>query len=260
LLAERRHPCTTEKNFNRLVRPNVNDLPYEDLLEAAAGCRVLHAEGHADTTLGHLSLRDPQGRGLWMKRSGIGLGEVEGPADFILLDFEGRRMAGEGRIHKEWPIHTEVLRARPDVNAVGHSHPFYATLFSSMHLELEAVTNEAAYLGEKVARFEETRGLIDTPELGASLAGALGGASTLLLRNHGVLFVGETIPEATLMGVFLERACRSQMELLNTKQKYWATAKSDLSAKREQILDPNLVQNFWAFYKRKADRVRRLPA
>ena len=234
----------------------MNDVPHDDLIKAAAGCRVRHAEGHADMTLGHLSLRDPQGRGVWMKRSGIGLGEVSGPADFILLDFDGKRLAGEGRIHKEWPIHTEVLRKRPDLNAVGHTHPFYATLFSSTDLELEAVTNEAAYLGAKVARFEETRGLIDTQALGTGLAKALGGASTLLLRNHGGLFVGATIPEAVLMGVFLERACRSQMELLATKQTYKATPRSQLSAKREQTLDPNLVENFWSFYKRKADGLR----
>ncbi|OKO86296.1 hypothetical protein AC629_16905 [Bradyrhizobium sp. NAS80.1] len=238
----------------------MKDIPYEDLIEAAAGCRILHAEGHADMTLGHLSLRDPQDRGVWMKRSGIGLGEVDGPEDFVLIDFDGRRVAGEGRIHKEWPIHTEVLRARPDVNAVGHSHPFYATLFSSMDVELEAVTNEAAFLGNEVARFDETRGLIDTQELGASLAAALGGTSTLLLRNHGVLFAGATIPEATLMGVFLERACRSQMELLKTHQRYVATPRSELAAKREQILDPNLVENFWSFYKRKADGLRRRSA
>ncbi|MBV8924329.1 MAG: class II aldolase/adducin family protein [Bradyrhizobium sp.] len=231
----------------------MSNIPLDDLIEAAAGCRVLHAEGHADMTLGHLSFRDPHGRGVWMKRSGIGLGEVAGPEDFVLLSFEGERLAGEGRIHKEWPIHTELLRARLDVNAAGHSHPFYATLFSSMDLELEAVTNEAAYLGPRVARFEETRGLIDTQALGASLALALGDASTLLLRNHGVLFVGATIPEAVLMGVFLERACRSQIELLSTKQAYKATPKSELFAKKEQILDPNLIENFWSFYKRKAD-------
>lgn len=231
----------------------MQNIPYNELTEAAAGCRVLHAEGHADMTLGHLSLRDPEGRGVWMKRSGIGLGEVIGPEDFILLDFEGQRLAGEGRIHKEWPIHTEILRARPDIQAVGHSHPFFATVFSALDVELEAITNEAAYLGATVARFEETRGLIDTPELGKSLARALGAASTLLLRNHGVLFVGPSIAEATLMGVFLERACRSQMQLLATQLPYKATPASELFAKQGQILDQNLVENYWSFYKRKAD-------
>jgi L-fuculose-phosphate aldolase len=50
------------------------------------------------------------------------------------------------------------------------------------------------------------------------------------------------------MGVFLERACRSQMKLLSTKQDYKATPKSELFAKKAQILDPNLVENFWSFF------------
>jgi L-fuculose-phosphate aldolase len=104
--------------------------PLPKLLELAYGCRILHGEGHADMTLGHLSLRDPDGRGLWLKRSGIGLGEVNGPDDFLLIDFQGKRLSGDGRLHKEWPLHTEILKARPDVNAVGHTHPFHATAFS----------------------------------------------------------------------------------------------------------------------------------
>jgi L-fuculose-phosphate aldolase len=65
------------------------------LSELAYGCRILHMEGHADMTLGHLSLRDPDGRGVWLKRSGIGLGEVRDPDDFVLIDFSGQRLSGE---------------------------------------------------------------------------------------------------------------------------------------------------------------------
>ena len=172
--------------------------------ELAYACRVLHLEGHADLTLGHLSLRDAQGHGFWLKRSGIGLGEVEGASDFLLVDFDGRVLTGEGRLHKEWPIHSEILRARPDVVAVGHSHPFHATAFSALDAELEPVTNEAAYLGWPPGWFEETTGLIDTPIFGRSLARALGQASTVLMCNHGVCFVGASIAECALMGIFLE--------------------------------------------------------
>jgi L-fuculose-phosphate aldolase len=224
--------------------------PLPELLELAYGCRILHGEGHADMTLGHLSLRDPEGRGVWLKRSGIGLGEVSGPDDFLLIDFQGKRLSGDGRLHKEWPLHTEILKGRPDVNAVGHTHPFHATAFSAIKAELEAVTNEAAYLGARIARFDDTSGLIDTPELGQALARALADASTVLMRNHGIAFVGASIAQCTLMGVFLERACRSQLAVLSTKLPYVATAAADIATKRAQILDPALVDNFWAFYKR----------
>jgi L-fuculose-phosphate aldolase len=226
------------------------------LTELAYGCRILHMEGHADMTLGHLSLRDPAGRGVWLKRSGIGLGEVQGVEDFVLIDFSGGRLAGEGRLHKEWPIHTEILQQRPDVTVVGHSHPFHATAFSAMDVALSAVTNEAVYLGGAPGRFCETTGLIDTPALGASLARDLGGASTVLMRNHGITFVGPSIAIATMMGVFLERACRSQLALLATGVAFNATAPEQIAQKHAEIFDPGLIKTFWAFFKRRADQLR----
>ena len=226
------------------------------LTELAYGCRILHMEGHADMTLGHLSLRDPAGRGVWLKRSGIGLGEVQGVEDFVLIDFSGQRLAGEGRLHKDWPIHTEILQQRPDVTVIGHSHPFHATAFSAMDVALSAVTNEAVYLGGAPGRFSETTGLIDTPALGASLARDLGATSTVLMRNHGITFVGPSIAIATMMGVFLERACRSQLALLATGLAFTATAPDEIAQKHAEIFDPGLIETFWAFFKRRADQLR----
>ena len=220
------------------------------LHEVAAGCRALFREGHADMTLGHLSLRDPGGRGAWIKRSGIGLGEAQGPADFVLIGWEGEILAGHGARHKEWPIHTSILRARPDVMVVGHSHPFHATAFSALDVPLLAVTNEAANLGSPPGLFDATTDLVDSVQLGDLLAQALGGASTVLMRNHGVTFVGRDVAEAVLMGVFLERACRSQLALMASGQPYRATPPADLAAKRDNTLDAGLRANFWRFLQR----------
>ncbi len=79
------------------------------LRDLARAHRILDLEGHNDMSLGHLSLRDPLGRGLWLKRGNIGLEEVmEG--DFILIDFDGDVLEGDGIRHLEWPIHAEILR------------------------------------------------------------------------------------------------------------------------------------------------------
>ena len=58
----------------------------EELDKLARACRILEMEGHGDMTLGHLSLRDPQGRGYWLKRNAYGLGEITSAADFVLVD------------------------------------------------------------------------------------------------------------------------------------------------------------------------------
>jgi len=92
----------------------MQDIPSElkeTLLKLAAGCRVLAMEGHNDMSLGHLSFRDPQGRGLWLKKAQRGLEEIFDPSDFLLIDFEGRRLESEGFCHSEWPIHTEIMLA-----------------------------------------------------------------------------------------------------------------------------------------------------
>ena len=97
----------------------------QSLDELARACRILEMEGHGDMTLGHLSLRDPEGRGFWLKRNRIGLGEVMGAGDFVLVDWDGQQLAGSGGRHSEWPIHSEILRMRPDVHVVAHTHtPF----------------------------------------------------------------------------------------------------------------------------------------
>src|SRR3990172_569455 len=96
-----------------------------DLREAVAwACRILAYHGHGDLTLGHVSARD--GDRVYMKRKGLGLEEIT-PADVLTLDLNGGRLRGEGAVHLEVPLHTEVYRARPDVGAVIHTHPIHTT-------------------------------------------------------------------------------------------------------------------------------------
>src|SRR5207245_5590274 len=97
--------------------------------ELARACRILEMEGHGDMTLGHLSLRDPQRRGFWLKRNRIGLGEVLGADDFVLVDWDGRQLAGSGGGHSEWPIHSEMLRMLPDLQVGGYSDTFPSRVF-----------------------------------------------------------------------------------------------------------------------------------
>ena len=188
-----------------------------ELLERLAiGHRILAMEGHNDITLGHMSLRDPQGRGLWLKKPRRGLDEVFGIDDFVLIGFDGRLLESEGPCHSEWPIHTEIMKARPDVTVVGHTHAHYAVLFSAAEQELAALNHEGANLIDNLARFRETAGLINTVALGRALAEELGRKSVVLMKNHGITFVGAGVEEATLYGLFVERACRAQIEIAAT--------------------------------------------
>jgi L-fuculose-phosphate aldolase len=224
------------------------------LRDLARAHRILDLEGHNDMSLGHLSWRDPLGRGLWLKRGNIGLEEVT-EADFILIDYDGNVLEGEGARHLEWPIHAEILEARPEVNVVAHTHPFHATLLSATEVEIGPYTNEGVWFEGGVKHFKLTSDLVNTPALGRELAGALGGADAVLLRNHGVAFVGRSVKEATLAGVFLERAARAQLTLAASALEHSHPAPAEISQKRETIYPPRAVENFWQYYNRKLDRV-----
>ena len=85
----------------------------QSLERLAIAHRVLAMEGHNDITLGHMSLRDPHGRGLWLKQAKRGLDEIFGADDFVLIDFDGRPLHSDRPLHSEWPIHTEIMKVAP---------------------------------------------------------------------------------------------------------------------------------------------------
>lgn len=222
-----------------------------DLDKAAAACRILEMEGHGDMTLGHLSLRDPDGRGFWMKRNAIGLGEVQDADDFVLVNFDGEQIGGDGRCHSEWPIHSEILKARPDINVVVHTHPYFTCVFSATDGDLRPVTLEASYFADRVPMFQGTGALVKSVELGRKLAKALGPALAVFMKNHGVTFCGQSIEAATLVGIWLERACKAQLDVTASGLD-WSYPDDTAEAERNgQIWSDVHIEHSWGYYSRK---------
>jgi ribulose-5-phosphate 4-epimerase/fuculose-1-phosphate aldolase len=163
--------------------------------------------GHGDFTLGHVSVRD--GDVVHMKRNLIGLEEVT-PADVVTIDLECRRVAGEGRIHLEAVLHTEVYKARPDVRSIVHTHPPYATAFGTTNAELAMLNHDAVLFKDGLAYFDDTAELILDQAQGRAVAAALGGKRVAIMRGHGVLVTGGSIPWAVYAALTLERVIRIQ--------------------------------------------------
>ncbi|MEQ9813813.1 MAG: class II aldolase/adducin family protein [Azospirillaceae bacterium] len=217
--------------------------------------RILNLEGHHDMSLGHLSWRDPLGRGLWLKRARLGIEEVTAD-DFILIDFDGRVLVGCAvHRHLEWPIHTELMKRRPEIVAVAHTHPRYATLFSCTREPLRPLTNEGVWFEKPPPFFTETSDLVDTVALGRAHAAAMDGHDALFLRNHGVSFVGRSIQELCLTGIFLEKACRAQITLAQSGLPYSWPEAEEVARKRANIYPPRARDNFFGYYDRLLTRI-----
>lgn len=223
------------------------------LEQTARAHRILAMEGHNDMSMGHLSYRDPFGRGLWLKRGNLGMDEVQAD-DFILIDFDGNVLEGQGLRHLEWPLHTEIMRARPEVNVVGHSHAFHATVLGAADTEFSIVSNPSVWFAHQgVPRFTATSHIITTQELGVAHAEALGQAEAVLLANHGVSFVGRDVKEAMLSGIFLEQAAQFQLSLAASGLPYQAPAYDETVEKHEVIYPERAKNNFWMYFNRKLD-------
>ncbi|PXY36186.1 class II aldolase/adducin family protein [Prauserella flavalba] len=220
----------------------------------ATSSRMLAASGHGDLIWGHVSARDPEGRGVWLKSAEWGLDEVT-PERVHLVDGDGMVRSGDGTRHSEYPIHTEIMAARPDVGAVVHTHPPHAVALAAAGDSLRPVSHAANYfVPPQVPRFTDTADLVLTAELGRSLAGVLGSASAAFLVNHGIVAVGRDVEEATVAAILLERACEQQ--LLTHAAGGWPTwsPPEESRAKREHIYHDKAVSAVWEYL------VRQLPA
>ena len=220
----------------------------------AVACNILAMEGHTDISLGHASVREPGAQEYWIKASGIGLEEVT-ERDLVLMDLDGKKLAGDRTPHRELPIHAEIFRARPDVCAVVHTHPLYATALAATPTPLRPVSHEGA-LFLALPRFVQTTDLIITREQGQALAESLGPHNAVLLKNHGVVTVGVSIEEATLLAIFLEKAALMQSLAASFGPFEWTDPK-EAAEKRERIYHPRAMQTFWEYYRRKLERERK---
>jgi L-fuculose-phosphate aldolase len=212
--------------------------------QVACACRILASEGYADLTLGHVSARGPEG-GVWIKRKGVALDEVE-PEDVVSLD------DADAFLHLETVLHTGVYSARADVGAVVHGHPPHATALGATTADLALLTHDGILFADGVGRFDDPDLVVDEDQ-GNRVASALGSRRAVLMQNHGVLVVGKDLPWAVLTAVTLERAARLQSIASNLGE--LRPVSKELAAELLPVkYRDEFVDEYWAAWLRKVGR------
>lgn len=220
----------------------------------ATGCRVLGAAGHSDLVWGHLSARDPEGRGVWMKASSFGFSEI-GADRVVLVGWDGDIVEGSGRRHAEYPIHTEVMAGRDDVGAVVHSHSPPAVALGATGAPLEPVSHEGTlFVPPDIARFTATGDLITTPHLGRELAAALAGRNAALMVNHGVVVAAADVPSAVVTTLLLDSACRMQLQVMAAGGALNRSSDEEALSKRQHCYADPLLNQAWEYLVRQLPR------
>jgi ribulose-5-phosphate 4-epimerase/fuculose-1-phosphate aldolase len=224
----------------------------DDLRQTVAlGCRILGAEQQGDLVWGHVSARDPDGRGVWMKAATLGFEEVTAE-DVLLVDRNGEVLEGGRRRHAEYPIHTELMAAAPLVGAVVHTHAPAAVAFAALDVPLRPISHEGTlFVPPDIARFTKTGDLILTSALGADVAAAMGDRNALLLVNHGIVTAGPDVPTAVMSAVLLDRACRMQLDAMAAGELRRWSDDDEALAKRAHCYGPDLLRQAWDYLARR---------
>lgn len=222
-------------------------MPEDERDLVATASRVLADTGHADLIWGHASARDADGRGVWLKAATWGLEEITRER-VHLVDEQGGVLSGDGQRHSEYPIHTEVMAARPDVGGVVHVHSPHAVALAASGQVLRPVSHAANFFAPLgVPRFTDTADLILTPELGKAVAEQLGPASALFLVNHGIVTVGADLQAATVAAVLLEMACRQQLLTCGFGGLPTWSGPEESQSKQRNIYSEQSVHDVWDY-------------
>jgi ribulose-5-phosphate 4-epimerase/fuculose-1-phosphate aldolase len=224
----------------------------EAITLAVQGCQALMAAGQADLVWGHASVRDPDGRGVWMKSAGWGFEEIDADK-IVLVSPDGEVLDGTGRRHIEYPIHTEIMDRRADVGSVVHTHSDAANAFSALDVPLRPLSHAGSLFSyPDVPRFTLTGGLIRTRKLGQSLADALGDAPACLMPQHGMAAVGKDLPTAVMTAVLLDRACQIQLAAMAAGPLARWGSEEDTVAKRADVWSDSQLMAGWEYLLRRA--------
>ncbi len=174
---------------------------------------------------GNLSLRGEDGH-IAITPSGLWYENMQ-PDDIVIIDPDGKVVdARPGRVpSSEWALHTAILAAIPEINAVVHTHSIYALVFASLVKEIPAISIELIPAGGTIPIAPyATPG---TPEVGrgaAAIFQSRPGLKGLLLQNHGLVTIGETLDRAFEYALDIETAAQAYHLALQVGQPVSLTA------------------------------------
>ena len=127
--------------------------------------------------------------------------------DIVLVDMEGNVLT-KGRPSSEVNMHLEIYKKRPDVKAIVHTHSPYATGFSFSSKQLKRLEGFGEIKSPYLSSIEYEKP--GTSELALSASEGIETEDVLILKNHGVVCVSDSLKEAMLLAIFVEESAKTQ--------------------------------------------------
>jgi len=166
-------------------------------------CLRMNQLGINQGTSGNISLRHEDG--MLITPTSVAYEDMK-PAQIVYMKLDGSFDPAQ-RPSSEWRFHLDILRARPEVNAVVHAHPPYATILAIMGLEIPAVHYMVACAGGDNIRCAPYA-TFGSQELSDRAVKALQDRLACLLAHHGMIAVGASLTKAMWLAVEVETLAR----------------------------------------------------
>lgn len=178
--------------------------------EIVAVAQAIDRAGFCPSKSGNVSARF--GDGLLITPSGLPYAQTT-PDDLIALSLDGTVLSGSRKPSSEWPFHTAIYRARPDAQAIVHTHSPRATALSCTRRGIPAFHYMIALCGGADIRCAEYA-TFGSPELAANAVAALEGRKAVLLANHGVIALGGSLAGAHQIVAEVENLAGQYLDIL----------------------------------------------
>src|SRR5580658_6324026 len=178
----------------------------------AAAFRLFGRLGFSEGVAGHITARDPEHTdSFWVNPFGMYFGHIS-VSDLIRVDHSGAVVEGDRMVNTAaFAIHSQVHAARPDCIAAAHAHSLHGKAWSSLGRLLDPINQDACSFYDDHALFDDFTGVVLDPAEGERLAKTLGPMKAIILQNHGILTVGQTVDEAAWWYLKMERTCQAQL-------------------------------------------------
>jgi ribulose-5-phosphate 4-epimerase/fuculose-1-phosphate aldolase len=165
--------------------------------------------------------------------------------DIVTVDLDGNLVEGDARQPLEYHIHSEVYRARPDVNAVAHTHPKWSTFLTMTGHALKPIYAQGTLVSD--AAVLDTPMSVNTRPMGEEMAKALGDKSVVLLKAHGAVATGVDILECFALAAYVEENAYRQYMAMQIGDIY-EFSEEEQQACRTKLWTPSLFRKTWDYY------------
>ena len=225
--------------------------------QVAATTRLLVMENILDYS-GHVAVCAP-GRDAFFIQSAAEPRSDVTPETVLLVDFDGKVLEGEGRPPFEIPIHIEIFKARPDVEAIVHCHMELAIWFTLMEGVQLLPMRARAIRWRSGIPTDGDPSHIKTTEQGRKLAQTLGPHHAALMRAHGLVLTAESLPALLVDAVHFDENARAQMQVMQAGRTPKALTDEELEMVDRHEMRDFHVGKLWAYYVRKGQKQQILP-